>query len=146
MPTTTKTRDERTTESIGRVTSRLSRRSFLSKTGGVLAAGFATALFGPLGEPGVAFASTYACSPPCGRYCSGCSAYADCPTGYINCTTSDPFDTAHRCCTYSSGWWYTAGAAGARHKCRDCRVLYCPCCCSSGCCGGFCGCRSTVHY
>lgn len=146
MLTVSKSRDERAAEVIARATTRLSRRSILAKGAGVLAAAFGIAVFGPLGERREAFASTYACSPPCGRYCSGCSSYGGCPTGMQTCYINDPFDPNRWCCVYSSGWWYTAGSAGNRHLCRDCRVTYCPCCCNSSCCYGFCGCRSTVHY
>jgi hypothetical protein len=142
-------RDERLTLAIGRTTTRLSRRSFIAKATAAMAGGVAAVVYGPLAGKESAFASTFTCSPPCGGYCSGCSSSADCPAGHVNCTSSDSFGgllTGHGCCTYASGWWYTAGAAGARHKCRDCRVTFCPCCCTSGCCSGFCGCRSTIHF
>lgn len=148
MPaTSTRTRDQRLTGAIIRMNSGLGRRAFLGKAAAVATTAFATTVFGPLGERREALASTTpACSPPFGRYCSGCSSAGDCPATHINCTTSTPYSTT-LCCPHAIGYWYApTSPVGDRHKCRDCRVATCPCCCTSTCQSGFCGCRSTIHY
>lgn len=143
-----KTRDDRLTEAIGRTSSRLSRRSALAKGGGFMASAFAMAVLGPLNGKDKAFASSYECHPPCGQTCSGCTPAGGCPSSMVVCTSSDPYGGADGddCCIYGSGWWYTAGSAGKRHLCRDCRAKFCPCCCNEDCCSGFCACRSTILY
>lgn len=124
---------------------RLGRREFLSRGAAATAAGIATVVLGPLGgKQRQAFGhSNNPCTLPCGYACGGCSSTAGCPSGMLTCTTAFPYPG---CCIYSTGWWYTSGAAGTRHRCRDCIIAYCPCCCTQGCCSGICGCRSTVHY
>jgi hypothetical protein len=153
MHTATKTRDDWAKAVIARSQSRWSRRAVLERSGGVLAAAFATVVLGPLGDNSEAFAESSTCDPPCSApghpvYCSGCSASGNCPSGFINCTNKTPYEKGPngQCCPWSSGWWYTSGKKGKRHKCRDCRVAYCPCCCSDTCCAGFCGCRSRHTY
>lgn len=145
----TRSRDEKIQSAIGRATKHVSRRTFMHRALTVAATGFAASVTGPLGNLRSAFASTYACALPCGVHCSGCSSSADCPSGYVNCTETDPFAgelTVGGCCIYASSWWYTSGSVGDRHRCRDCRLSTCPCCCKGSCCAGVCGCRSTVHF
>lgn len=124
----------------------LSRRGFINRAAGTIAGGLAGALLGPLAGKQEAFASSFPCVPPCNRLLSGCSASAGCPSGWQTCFRPDPFDPNVNCCIYFDSWWYTAGSVGQRHKCRDCRVVTCPCCCNQTCCQGFGGCRSTIHY
>ena len=124
---------------VSRTTRRMGRRSFLQKAAAGVAGGVASVVLGV--DARTAFAHG-TCYPPGGRYCSGCAADSTCPQGYITCTPS----TGWGCgvCPYTSGWWYT-GTSPNRHKCRDCRIHYCPCTCGPNY-YGFCGCKSTTHY
>lgn len=139
-----RSRDDRVAGAVVRGTNEFDRRTALRRFGVLAGATFATGVFGPLRGKDQALASNYPCYPPCGKLLSGCSAAADCPTGWINCTTSTAYNNG--CCIYATGWWYSAGSTGQRHRCRDCRIAYCPCCCTSTCCTGFGACRSTTHY
>jgi len=132
-----KVRDEEAQRLIALVVRRISRRRLFHRAAGAAAGVFAGVVLGPLHGKLDVFAED-PCFPPCGVFCSGCSSFGDCPTGYQTCTLPDPFDPDGNCCIYSSGYWYTPDG----HLCRDCRVTYCPCCCTAGCCYGFCGCRS----
>ncbi len=136
----TKTRDEAFQLQVARASRRLDRRRFIGISSKGVAAAVAMAVLGTK-NAGPAFAHG-TCYPPGGHYCTGCGADSTCPAAYITCNTS----TAYGCgqCIYSSGWWYT-GTAPYRHKCRDCRVLYCPCTCAPNY-YGLCGCKSTTHY
>jgi len=135
-------RDEKFQLTTARLARRMNRRSFLRMTSGGIAGGVAAMVLG-IKEAKPAFAhSTDICYPPGGNYCSGCGADSTCPTAYITCTPYE--DWCGGLCPYWSGWWYT-GTYPNRHKCRDCRVLYCPCSCYPYY-HGYCGCKSTLHY
>ena len=133
--------DHKAQRSVASVTRRLHRREFLSRAAGAVAGGVATVVIGP-GAVRTAFASSYTCNPPCGVFCSGCSAGGGCPGSMVDCTPSN--SGCSGLCPYASAWWYTAGSVGNRHLCRDCRPFG-PflCACPSY---GLCGCRSTTHY
>jgi hypothetical protein len=133
-------RDEKMTERVIVTNYRMNRRGLMSKAGKVFTVAMGTTVFGALGSNREAFADPAGgCNPPCGRICSGCSASAGCPSGMITCTSSH-FEGRYGCCPWASGYWYDT-YGGRRIICRDCVVAYCPCCCRSGCCVGFCACR-----
>lgn len=142
-----RTADQEVQRRIASAARGLNRRSFLHRAAGVTATAVASVVLGPLGGKEQVLAhSGYPCYFPCGAPCGGCAAGSGCPSGYQNCYKGDHFDPNENCCIYGDSWWYSGGGVGNRHKCRDCRIIYCPCCCTSSCCSGFCGCRSTTHY
>lgn len=137
-------RNHKVQNMAARLSRGITRRKFISGASAFATGSFAALLIGREVAPAVAHTGVN-CVFPCGRQCSGCTASAGCPSGYQNCYRNDYFDPNNNCCIYTSSYWY-AGTYPYRHRCRDCRIVYCPCCCTSTCCAGFCGCRSTNHY
>lgn len=135
-------KDLKTQDLISSIHRRISRRNFIGKVAAMLAGVVATILVGPFSGVGqYVSASTYACSPPNGTYCTFCQSNGNCPLDYITCKKGESLCSA---CIYTTGWWYTAGTVGNRHKCYDCAKSNGPINCSDP--KILCGCRSTIHY
>lgn len=119
----------------------IDRRGFLGRAAAATAGAMAAVIIRP--GPESAFGSNHPCFPPCGKVCANCFPNSGCDGGFINCTSGSGLP----CCPYPEAWWYTAGAVGERHKCRDCQRQVGPNSCNGAQnCPGVCGCRSTQHF
>jgi hypothetical protein len=134
-----RSRDHQVQDFASRSARNINRRSFLGRAAAATAGGLAAVIVKPGTD--TAFASNYACFPPCGIVCANCFPNSGCDGIFINCTSGNG---PGGCCPYPEAWWYTAGAVGERHKCRDCQRQVGPNSCSA--CAGVCGCRSTQHF
>lgn len=151
----TVSKDERTQDSISRITRKMTRRTWLNRFSQYLAVSIAKLLIQPQEDIARISFLPGACAPPHGQYCSGCGADGSCPSTYVTCTTNNALQGCRALCPHPSGWWYTSDPVGSRAKCMDCVSQYATSFSSNSLCyrgaqiaGQYviCGCKSTIVY